>query len=319
MKTIKQLTLAVVVCLAGPAFSAMEILNLPASARPSGLAEACVALPGDVSAAQYNPALLGGLVENGFSVMYMDYIDDLNVGSLAASYNIKSAGVVGLGVKYISVPPFKKIDVLGENDGSLNASFLAGRVGFGRAFSPALSAGAALNVINDTYEDYSFLSGTVDLGAVYTLALGQTTLPVGLSVRNVGVNLSKKSGTKAPSAPLTVALGTSLSKTIDIHTIAIMLEGDYALSAPIRARVGAEYWFKNIIGIRGGYDYALQGPSVFKVGGGIRQPIFNLLQMRSERWQKLEIGIDYTFAPYSVFGDKAGFTHAISVSFIDRK
>jgi len=305
--------------IAVPLFAVMETLNMTSGARPMGLADACVAVFNDVSIAQYNPALFASLREGSLSVTYQDWLDDLNVGVINVAYPLKGIGVIGGGLKYVFLQPFKMLDDFGGEEGTLSGDFLYFKAALGRNIMNNLSAGVSLNITYDRLQDYSFVSGSCDVGGLYSLNLKKDIFNLGFALKNIGLNISRDAETKQPSLPLLFALGSSFYTVVDIHSFMLTVEGDYLTSGRINLKAGVEYWYNKMFGIRGGYDYQLSGPGVFKIGGGIRQPVMKLLLIESERWQNLELGIDYSFSPYMAFGDKAGFTHTISISLVDRR
>jgi len=76
--------------------SGMTWLSIPIGARAQGMGGAYTAMANDVTSVFWNPAGLANTERSHFFIARTNWIADINVNAIAASYNAKQWGVFAL-------------------------------------------------------------------------------------------------------------------------------------------------------------------------------------------------------------------------------
>ena len=96
-------------------------LRFPSSSRVSALGGYSVSLvEPDPSLAFHNPALLGGETDGRLNVNYMNYIADVNVGSVAYTKAFRERSAWGIGATYLNYGSMKEMTVDNEQLGTFS-------------------------------------------------------------------------------------------------------------------------------------------------------------------------------------------------------
>jgi len=287
----------------GPGTTAAQFLKIEPSARPMAMGGAYSAVVEDSNAVFFNPAGLAGIEQREMAGTYLRYFQAINYGSLSGAMKFKENSAVGLGIKYLGVTDIERrgtadtsdptgtasVDTFGAMDTALAVSY-AVRNPFPSVLEN-LDAGANLKFTYQTIDEESAFSAMADLGALYPV---NEKVKIALVVQNIGMNVKFKD--ESDPLPVNIKAGGAY-KPIDSLTIAADLN-EYIIDEILYASIGAEYWIKEIVALRGGYKYGYDtdslGSSVGLSGGvGFRYS---------------GLGLDYAFAPFGELGD----THRVS-------
>lgn len=239
------------------------VLLEPIAARSIGLGNATTALGDDIGSLYANPAGLA-FIDNDEVI--------LNLGrSLARDFWSSAAGAVPIGRKgtiAVGIDAYRMNEEVGiarlDNDYryrarplGLDENSYVGRLAGARFIRRDLSIGAAATYIQFSNlsqrvlrEDFQGLYG--NFGLRYNSAMNGVVF--GASLLNVGGRLT---GTDPhdPDLPMTGSVGVSygfLRGTA--HYITLAADLVEVEREPLTFRVGAEYWWANVLGVRAGYD-----------------------------------------------------------------
>lgn len=164
-----------------PGTTGSTFLKLGVGARPVAMGGAYTAIVDDANALFWNPAGLGMAQRFEGSCMLMRLFGEVNYHTGGLAIPLRRFGF-GIGGAYLSAHD-TRWDEYGRSQGSFRISDLA--VGLGGAYKPFrnLSFGAGLKFINSRLAEYVAISGTLDLGVIFTPS---EHLYLGSAIRNLG-------------------------------------------------------------------------------------------------------------------------------------
>ena len=167
-----------------------EFLNLPASARVSGLAGSAIAvLDDDINLSLENPALINPTNHKQITFNHSFHLAGIDHGYAAFGYHHKASEIsFNGGIQYISYGDFVQADEFGNATGEFNANEFGINIGASKQVFDRLRVGANLKLITSQLESYNSLGLAADLGAHYQDTSGRTTF--GLVIKNVGTQLT---------------------------------------------------------------------------------------------------------------------------------
>lgn len=174
--------------------SGAQFLKIGPSARAAAMGEAYTALCEDAYAVYYNPAGLGFLKDTQAAAMHNAYFQDIrhDFGAIAVpllawtdsrrernEFGTAAFGLTSLGVSGIERRGVVETD---QPTDTFGASDFAYAFGYGFPLSPALSAGAAFKVIDQTLDSAHSTAFALDAGALYR----KDKLSLAGGLRNMG-------------------------------------------------------------------------------------------------------------------------------------
>jgi hypothetical protein len=162
-----------------------QFLNLPVSVSAAGVGGNSVSSPeNDLNLVFHNPAILSTDMHHSFSVGYMNYIADINMGSVAYSHRINDRSAWMAGIRYLDygsmVWASEEDDILGET----YAKDLAFTGSYSWMISEYWRAGSNMSLIYSVLDEYTSVAVAVDLGLYYHSA--DQLMSVGLVFKNLG-------------------------------------------------------------------------------------------------------------------------------------
>ncbi len=184
-----------------------KFMNLPLSSRVASLGGNQIAVKdNDISLGMQNPALLNPEMHNHAQFSYIDYMSDINFGSLGYARSFDSLGTILAGMQYISYGDFTRADVNGNKIGSFTAGEYNFFAGIGREWK-RYSYGANVKFVHSTYDIYKSYGAAIDLGGAYVDSAKGYTL--GMVMKNIGYQLKPYFETREPM-PFEIQFGASL-------------------------------------------------------------------------------------------------------------
>ncbi len=183
-----------------------EFLKIDPSPRAAALAGSYVANHDDVNALFYNPAAIKQLEGTPVSFSYINHLLDINMASVAASYDFEGIGRFAAGIEYINYGDFDRADEYGNLSGTFGVGDFAMVLGYGNELDKNFYYGANVKFIFSKIDDRSSAGLAVDLGLQYVFP--EQLFTIGLSARNLGGQMSAYYNTKE-DLPLDVSLGVS--------------------------------------------------------------------------------------------------------------
>jgi hypothetical protein len=279
-----------------------QFLKIEPAARPLGMGGSFSAVADDANAIFYNPAGIARLETREFTGTYLQYFQAISYGSFACLYPLEK-GAFGVGINYLGVDDIDRRSATDVDDpdgtstpDTFGAMDTAVSVAYARenvvpSLLEGLDLGANLRMIYQTIDDESSFSAMFDIAGFYPV---NDKLSLGLNVQNIGSNVKFRE--ESDPLPLNVKVGAAF-KPVKGLTVACDIN-EYVIDQILYASVGAEYWIKEVVGLRAGYKYGYDTDSLGSnvgLAGGMGFRISN-------------IGLDYTFAPFGELGD----THRVS-------
>lgn len=186
-----------------------QFLNLTTSPRQAALGGINITTYDyDPTSGLYNPANINFRMTNQLSVNYVNYMADVNFGSVAYVFrSTRKENVFHTGVTYINYGTFDGYNANGDPTGEFSGGEVA--VSFGYAFNIPWTdfyVGANAKLISSKLEQYSSLGGALDLGITYYYE--DWGLVIAAVARNIGMQFTAYDEIYEP-LPLQVDFGIS--------------------------------------------------------------------------------------------------------------
>jgi len=272
--------------------SGLSFLKIGFGARNIAMGDIGVAASNDVTALNYNPAILAGYKSPELHFTHNEWLQDVRSEIFGGS--VKFIGLpLAFGVNTTRVPDIEVRTHPGEADSKFTAQFFSGSVSTGFYLMDNFSVGGTAKYIYEGMLSDDANGWGFDFGVYYTALV--EGLNIGAAVRNLGsMNQLRIEETKLPAdfsvgalyaIPLLgiksqVKVGTAYQKYTDTDDSHI--------------NFGAELFYDQLLALRAGWQSGYEAKG-FSAGVGLN-------------WSKLFF--DYGFVP---FKHNLGTTHIISI------
>ncbi|MDZ7338656.1 MAG: PorV/PorQ family protein, partial [candidate division KSB1 bacterium] len=298
-------------------------------ARAAALGDAFVAFSGDVSSLYWNPAGAASVQRRTVQVSYTDLYVDLNYGFVGYIEPLGAFGALGFHACYLYAGEME-ITTLQEPNGTgefYSIHSLAMGLSYARALTDRLAVGMTAKFVQEGIYNETAQALAFDGGVQFATGLFGTTLGVCLSNfggklqmhgEDLWVDLPTVPGqgyggqyqlrTERWPLPASIRLGAMtelLGPGGQLATSAndrLLVGIDFvdANDAPIRANLGAEYCWRQLLALRLGYHSGYDTPRL-SLGGG--------LHYRLSSWS---LQLDYAFVDYKDLGGTNRFTIGVA-------
>jgi len=281
---------------AGTGRTAAQFLSLGGGTRAAGMADAFVAVSGDVNAAFWNPSGLGDISEMQMTLSYMNYAamfgeasEGMYYALAAFAMPVKDWGVFGTslqiqdqgGMTITTDSP----EPVGEADLGTNWAWA---LCYADELSEGLLAGVNVKIIHQKLWTESDTAYAADMGVQYSISA--VPVNIGAALQNLGTGIQMTDEYQTQPLPRSLKLGLVLN-LVDMPAHRLNVVSDYTSfvdklsetkedkNSPVfdakRAGVGIhalrpencerglgmEYWYANVLGLRVGYKYVPDMPS----------------------------------------------------------
>jgi|ERR1035437_851679 hypothetical protein len=257
-------------------------LKLEQGVRPMAMGGAFVAAADDVNAVMWNPAGLAALPDFQITLMHVIYFVDMFYSYVAAAYPAGDIGTFGLGLVYVNSGPIKAWDSSGNPGADFSASDIGVNLAYGTKINPELSLGFTVKLFDEAISNTSRFGFAADIGGIYKLPVKD--LQMGFVITNLGPKFGF-----GDTFMLPIQFKGGLSYT-GVKNLMVNLDYIQPIETNGIVAVGFEYWYKNIIAIRMGYQFQgkidpnalynyVASPGVlagFVAGAGIKLDIYEL-------------------------------------------
>lgn len=284
-----------------------NFLNVTTSARQAALGGEILTLYDDIDQPLWNPSSINKELDNIVSASYVDFLADVNYGSLSFAHLInRRFGTLHAGITYVNYGKFIAADENGIETGTFNARDLAFSVGYAyRIPKSDFYAGTNLKWISSSIENFTSSGLALDFGLTYF----NDTKPYIFSavIRNIGYQITAFDEVKE-SLPIEIAVGASY-KLEDIPlqwhvTINSLQKWDVSVQNPSDSQttIGGETTNEKISFLNNAFRHIVIGAEFFPDKG------FNVrLGYNIRRGKELRLTDSRTFAGLSAgFGLKMG-------------
>lgn len=185
--------------------TAYGFLDVPTSAHVFALGGTNPAIiDEDPTLAQQNPALLGPEIDMAAAVGYMNYLGDSNFGSAVFGKSAGDLAAWGIGVRYLNYGSFEGRDETGALTGSFSAQDVVIGGTYSHIITDRLRGGINMDFVYSSYEVYTALALSVDLGLNYYDE--ERDMSLSLVLKNMGGQV-KRFDTRYARLPFDLRLG----------------------------------------------------------------------------------------------------------------
>lgn len=184
-----------------------EFLNVPSSARLSGLGGVNVSLANkDINFFFSNPALVTDSLAGFASAGYTFYVADIGQAAFAYAHDFERLGTVSFGIQHVSYGEIEGYDAAGAEIGSFKSGETALVISKSHTVS-VFTLGINFKGVFSSIGGYRSTALLADIGG--TFRHPQKELTIGLVIKNFGVVLSEYSESSNTKIPFDVQAGVT--------------------------------------------------------------------------------------------------------------
>ena len=289
---------------AGPGTGAADFLKIPVGARETSLGGAFTAAAENANSVYYNPAGLGLLQNPEVSLTQNKFVEGISQQWLSVAYPYRSGGF-GLGVDYLSIPPFASYDSSDHRTGSVSAYSMAMYLAYGGAlplgykYIRSLSYGASIKYISERLDTEKGDGYGLDLGLLAASSIDN--LRFGFGLENA-LSSKIKFIEHGARPPLKIKTGTVYKvRFSDLLTTQLSLDYYFWTDRSGYAAAGIENVLNDAFSVRVGYS------SFGDISNGLNFGI----GFDPSRYLGRSLCVDYSFGATYDFGD----VHKLSVTY----
>lgn len=309
-------------------------LRIPVGGQYLAMSGSAVAIASGLEAIYWNPAGVF-LTETDASALFSfrEYIADMSMSYTAISGNFGDFGTLGLSLRNLSIGDIN-VTTMDQPDGTgevVSPTYFVLGITYSRMLSERVSIGANFNLINESWAGVNANGFSVDAGVQYR-DLFTPGLSVGVVVKNLGGAMkydgsslfiqADESGSERGNTfykvaaaefelPSEFAIGLSYSREInEENSLSVSTAFQNNNFAYDDYKVGLEYSYRDILFLRGGYNFSPQSTDDQM---NIWQDYTLGLGINLKEFSSLDISLDYAFIPVEFFD--SNHTFAIKVNF----
>ena len=262
----------------GQVGSGANFLKIGIGPRQIGLGSAFTGVADDIYSIYWNPAGLGYVRNWEFSFMGERYFSDIYLSALSGVKQFRFLGsrkfTVGLSFLHLGMPDWDSMEnrertgePMGSAANSVYTLSLAQRLDWLKlpGLHKRVSIGMNIKYLSSELAGVSTTGLAYDLGAYYKWEIWGKPFNVGLTVQNIGKSLTFIE----EGSPLPLGFRTGVSyKLGECTSHQLLLASDIAKykSSSWKLSMGAEYWFRSLIGVRSGYIFNADDLGDFSFG-----------------------------------------------------
>jgi len=185
-----------------------EFMNMANSARVASLGGTTLSIwDDDLNLPFHNPSLLNAGMARHLVISYVNYFTDINYGYFSYAENFKKLGTFAAGIHYVNYGDFIAADRYGTITGKFTASEYTFNLIWSRSIDSLFQVGIDLKPVISALERYRSFGLAADIGLSYHSRDGLFCM--GLSMRNLGVQLQAYHGKNREALPFRMEIGVS--------------------------------------------------------------------------------------------------------------
>ena len=278
----------------GAGTTAAPFLKAAMSPRAVAMAGAFSALADDSGAVFVNPAGLAQSDKTEVGLDFSTYLQDAKMGNLSYAGKVGD-NRFGFGATFMTVGGISKTlnDAVGAvpEIGTFDASDMAVTLAYAKKdiaarALPHLDGGLAVKFIRSGIDTKTAFAVAVDAGAIYHAT---DKINLSMAIQNLGTKM--KFVDESDPLPLNLRAG-ALYKASEKFNLAVEIN-EYLQDEKFYPSVGAEYWFRNALALRGGYKF---GYDTSNLGSEVGLSLGFGIKVQG-------LGIDYAFLPFGDLGN----------------
>jgi len=256
-----------------------NFLKLGVGARQMGLGSAFTGVGDDLYSIYWNPAGLGQVRWWEISAMYNNYFADMYYGALTGVKQFRILGsrktTAGLGLFFHGMPDWDATE--GQDTEAGKANNIMAIASFGQRLdwlTEDISLGLNVKFGRNTLANYHAWTIASDFGILYRLPFLNKSFTAGAAVQNIGFQTAFID--EASPIPLGYRFGLSYRFiNCDYHHLLLATDIAKYKYGDFKFALGAEYWFRNLVAIRGGYVINKEDIGDLSFGMSIRMDALN--------------------------------------------
>jgi hypothetical protein len=270
-------------------------LRFGLGARASGMGEAYAGVAQDASSVFFNPGAIPAVLGTQITLVHNEYMEFFRFEQAAITHETKW-GTFGFMFTGLYMDDMERRDDLPSAVplGEFGAYDVAFAVAYGRYIVPNVAVGISLKPVYQRIDELSATGFAFDAGIYHVSQIPGVTL--GASVANLGTPMKFESEEYA--LPRYARLGGAYEREVAMLDGRVMatLDALFPNDDDVRTHIGAEYSYRRMVALRGGYKigYDSQG-ATFGLGVVYR-----------------DIAIDYAFLPVD---NELGDSHRFGLGF----
>ena len=278
-----------------PGSTGANFLKINLAPRELAMGSVGIGLADGPGAMFTNPAGLGSIGHQSLSFFYNIWLEGMSAQYL--SYILPTGiGNFGANVNYFGYGKIQGYDASGTETSNIDAYDLCFLLSYGRSeILKGVSGGLNFKVLHEKLEKEKAMAFggdvgiKIDLGKSYNILKG---VSLGCSVKNIGTGL-KFDKEKAP-LPLSYGVGIGVKRELLGEELNLGVDMNIPNDNSMYVGTGLEYWIKDIIAVRAGYNSKKDSSNGLSLGIGIKADIFSM---------------NYAFVDYG----ELGYTHRMGM------
>ncbi len=275
-------------------------LKIPVGPRAIAMGQAFVAVANDANAIYWNPAGLRQLGGVHLTAQYDVFIETVRYQYFAGATKLGNDAAIGLAGKLLSTGSENEIDAGGNPTGNtFNESYMDIDLAGAYKLSYYFDVGLTAKYISKNLAGTTASTFAADFGVMYKTPIPHLT--AGLNIQNIGPGL--KFVQTADPLPMNVKIGLAYKMFDDNFTVAYDM--NFPNDNAVSANVGGEYWYRDTLVGRFGYQF--QG-SIDKnqVGIGGKAGLFLGAGVKIAAFKNF-VGLDYAWTDTGFLGSNHHF------------
>jgi long-subunit fatty acid transport protein len=284
----------------GPGSTGAVELKIPVGPRAIAMGQAFVAVADDANAVYWNPAGLNQLGGSEITAQYDVFIETVRYQYLAIATRLGKDAALGLSGKMLSTGSENEIDALGNPTGNtFSESYMDLDLSGALRLSYYLDMGLTAKYISKSLAGASASSIAFDLGMLYRTPIPHLT--AGFNIQNVGMGM--KFDQVEDPLPMNFKIGVAYKMFDDNFTLAY--DTNIPTDNAVSASLGGEYWYKDTLVGRFGYQFqgsidqnqvGIGGKAGLYLGAGVKISVFGNY-----------MGLDYAWTDVGFLGSNHHF------------
>ncbi len=154
-----------------------------------------------------NPSLLNAGMHNNFSLSYINYLSDINLGYAGYARNFNKIGTLSAGIQYLNYGKFTETDIYDQKTGEFSASDYSLNLSFSKQLHPQFLSGGSIKGIYSSLYDNKSYGIAADIAG--TFISKDNSLVSALVFKNMGSQIKTYTPGITESLPFEVQLGIS--------------------------------------------------------------------------------------------------------------
>jgi hypothetical protein len=308
----------------------MQFLDISMSTRAVGMGNVFAAFADDASTLFWNPAGMENLTTGQAWAGMVSWPADIYLNAGAAVLKVGNIGHFGVNFRMLDVGIMKQTDVFlpAGNGATFGVVDWSAGISYSRSLTDRFAIGVTFNWIHEQLASYEDDTWAFDIGGFYNT--GWQNITLGFAILNFGPNMTfavdddgdglvdedLRNGQDDDGDGLVdedleqAAVPTPVSFKFGIK-VPLINQGESKLDLGAEVihpndnvelyNIGAEYWFMNMVAVRGGYTANLDTGSGISAGAGFKLNVSG----------DMALFIDYAFSDMGILD----FAHRGSVGF----